>query len=453
MRKHRGLRLLLVLTVLATARTAGAAAILYNIYGGFEMVGELSVPLDATGGGDVPGFVEGGPRSRGGAICPAPTTPDFICGYAFASTDLVGGSTFTLRAETRLERRQAVGVGAPELAYGDARIELFGVTGVLLPLSGYAKFNFILTGTTSQTPSSGEVTVEALATARLEVDQTRSLQCLGTTCPPIEVRYDPSDSNAWDGTYIGLFLRADSRITGANGAAINAEAHVDVRDTMQLTSIEVLDDDRQPVPGAAFVVDLGNGNVITIPSTPPPSTTTTTTTTTPGGSTTTTTTTPGGLTQRFVAGKTIALKDNAKPTKRSGVVIVTGDVTGLDPTQGGAEVRLYGPTTATRDTWPLPAAGWKKTKKGYKYTDKAHANGPVTAAVVAGGKLVVKAKGTAIAFPLLGTGPQQAIATAALFPGSSAVLCADFTTPKKDDPAKGIFVAAKAPAPAACRAL
>ncbi len=451
MRRQRGLLVLLVLTVLATARTAGAAAILYNIYGGFEMVGELSVPLDAVGGGDVPGFVQGGPRTRGGAICPSPDTPDFICAFAFASTDLVGGA-FTLRAETRLERRQAVGVGAPEVAYGDARIEVFGVTGVLLPQSGYARFNFILTGTTSQTPSSGQVTVEALATARLEVNESRSLQCLGTTCPPIEVRYDPSNANAWNGSYIGLFLRADSRITGANGASINAEANVDVSDTMQLTSIEVLDDDRQPVPGAAFVVDLGGGNVITIPSTPPPSTTTTTTTT-PGGSTTTTTTTPGSLTQRFVAGKTLALKDNAKATKRSGVVIVTGDVAGLDPAQGGGELRLYGAATATRDTWAMPAAGWKKSKKGYKYTDKAQANGPVTAAVIAGGKLVVKAKGPAIAFPLLGTGPQLAIATSAVFPGSSVVLCADFTTPKKDDPAKGIFVASKAPAPAVCRAL
>lgn len=439
------------MAALAVADRADAAAVLYSIYGGFQIVGETSIPLPSHGGGDVPGYVEGGPRSRGGALCPSPDTPDYICGYAYASADLVGGA-FTLRAETSLSRRQAVGAGTPEVAYGDARIELFGVTGALLPTSGYAKFNFILTGTTSQTPSSGQVTVEALATARLTVNENVSLQCLGTTCPPIEVRYDPGDSSAWDGTYIGLFLRADSRITAANGASFTAEAIVDVRDTMQLASIEVLDDDRQPVPGAAFVVDLGNGNVITIPNTTP-SSTTTTTTTPPGGSTTTTTTTPGSLTRRFVAGKMLALKDDAKPTKRTGTLVVTGDVTGLDPTQGGAELRLFGPVTATRDTWALPPAGWKKTKKGFKYADKARANGPVTSAAIAGGKLVVKAKGPSVAYPLLGNGPQQAIAAAAVFPGPATALCADFVTPKKDDPAKGVFVAAKAPPPADCRAL
>ena len=120
---------------------------------------------------------------------------------------------------------------------------------------------------------------------------------------------------------------------------------------------------------------------------------------------------------------------------------------------GGADVRLFGPVTGTRDTWALPAGGWKKTKKGFKYADKAHANGPVTNAAIAGGKLVVKAKGPSIAYPLLGTGPQQAIATAAVFHGAATALCADFAAPKKDDPTKGIFVASKAPTPADCRAL
>ena len=126
---------------------------------------------------------------------------------ADARADLVG-STFTLHAETRLERRQAVGVAAPEIAAGDARIEMFGVTGVLLPVSGYAKFNFILTGSTSQSGGGGPVTVEALATARLEVNETRSLQCLGTTCPPIEVRYDATGV-LWMGAGPGRVQRGD----------------------------------------------------------------------------------------------------------------------------------------------------------------------------------------------------------------------------------------------------
>ncbi len=130
--------------------------------------------------------------------------------------------------------------------------------------------------------------------------------------------------------------------------------------------------------------------------------------------------------------------------------------TGLDPTRG-AEVRLRGLHTGAHDTWVLPAGGWKATKKGFKYADKTQANGPVTAAVMAKGKVVVKAKGAAVAYPLLGTGPQGAIAVAMVFPGGATALCAELpgagTTAKKDDPAKGVFVATKAPAPTACRGL
>lgn len=448
--RRAGVLVGLVLSALASARHAPAASIQYNALGAFQLPNEVSNPLPPHGLGDVPGYREGGPRSRNGQACPAETTPDFLCGYIYAGVDRVG-STLSLHTETRMVRRQGVGTGLDEIAVGDARIEIFGLTGVAIPTSGWARFDFALDGEVFQRSTNGAVTAQAIAVARLTVNEEIGIQCLGSVCPPIEVRFDAAAENVWDTQYIGLQLRAESHVVAPLGATFDADAIVDVRDTLKLLAIEVLDDDRQPVPGAAFVADLGNGDVLTIPSTPPPSTTTTSSI--PGGSTTTTTTLPPGLVSRFVAGKTLALKDDAKPTKRKATLVVTGDVAGLDPTQGGAEVRLYGSATATRDTWALPAAGWKMTKKGYKYTDKARANGPITAAVLAGGKLVVKAKGPAIAFPLLGTGPQQAIATGALFPASSTALCADFTTPKKDDPAKGIFVAHKAPAPAVCRAL
>jgi hypothetical protein len=44
-----------------------------------------------------------------------------------------------------------------------------------------------------------------------------------------------------------------------------------------------------------------------------------------------------------------------------------------------------------------------------------------------------------------------------VFPGAATALCAELpgagTTAKKDDPAKGVFVATKGPAPTACRGL
>jgi hypothetical protein len=113
--------------------------------------------------------------------------------------------------------------------------------------------------------------------------------------------------------------------------------------------------------------------------------------------------------------------------------------------------------TGAQDLWTLPAGGWKATKKGFKYVDKTQANGPVTAAAIAKGKVVVKAKGPGVAYPLRGTGPQGAIAVAIVFPGAASALCAELpgvgATPKKDDPAKGVFVATKAPPPTACRGL
>lgn len=448
----------LVLLALASALADGpvhAASILYSAQGGFLIPGEIDYPLPPNGLGDHPGFVTGGPRSRSGQLCPALTTPDYLCVSAYAGADLVGNGLLTLHAETRVIRRQGVGTGVDERAYGDVRIEIFGLTGVLLPTAGIARFNFGLTGSTTHTSTNANVTVEATGLAQLLVNNNIDVQCLGNTCPPIDVTFDPNDATSWNTQYLGVRLRADSRVVAPLGATFDADAIVDMRDTLQLLSIEVLDTNHQPVPGAGFVADLGNGNMITIPNTTPA--VTTTTTTVPGATTTTTTTLPSGLVTRFLGGKTLALKHGANATKASGRVVLQGDLSGLDPTQDGAEVRLRGPDTGASDVWSLPASGWKRTKKGLKYTDTARANGPVTSAVIAKDKLTVTAKGTSIAYPLLGGGPQETIAVAVLFGSGSTALCADFPgagrTPKKDDPGKGVFVATKAPAPTICRGL
>jgi hypothetical protein len=443
---------------------ARAASIQHNIAAGYQFDTEIGLPLPKTGGGDVPGFAGlDHPFTRSKAVCPAPDANDFLCGEAFAATDIVNG-IFTLSAKATLARHNGVGQGLLEATYGDARIEMFGVTGVLLPTSGYAKFHLGLTGNVSLGSTSASLMPEALATARLSTYGDESLQCLGTTCPPIEVPFGNGDPNKWDphssSALVGLYLRADARLTPPVSATdFDAELVANVFDTLQLHAIEVLDDARQVVPGAYFSVQTIQGTTITFPTTPTTPSPTTTTVTTPGGSSTTSTTQPGEITARFVGGKTLSLKDDAKTTKRRGTLVLTVDAAataGLDPTQG-AEVRLRGLQTGARDTWNLPAAGWKATKKGFKYADKRQANGPVTAAVLGKGRLVVKAKGAAMAYPLLGTGPQGAIAAAIVFPGGPTALCAEFpgagATAKKDDPAKGVFVATKAPGPTACRGL
>jgi hypothetical protein len=158
----------------------------------------------------------------------------------------------------------------------------------------------------------------------------------------------------------------------------------------------------------------------------------------------------------------LLLTDKTNPAKQRASFVSKDaalDTDGLDPTQTGAQLRLLGLVTTQRDAWPLPASGWTATRKGFKYKDKAEANGPVTAATLADGKLVVQAMGGAIAYALLGTGPQQAMAVAVVFPQQSptVAICAEFPgsegSVKKDDPVKGVFSARRAEAPVACRAL
>src|SRR6185369_9339219 len=101
-------------------------------------------------------------------------------------------------------------------------------------------------------------------------------------------------------------------------------------------------------------------------------------------------------------------------------------------------------------------------KKGtYHYGDKAHAFGPVVSATLAAKRITLGAKGAAITYPLLGTGPHQELVLAIVFPAGTAnpsdAICADFPGArgglKTDDPKKGVFTAAKAEAPGTRRAL
>ncbi len=204
-----------LLGLLLSASSALAASVQYNIAASYQFDTEIGLPLPKTGGGHVPGFAGfDRPFTRNRAVCPAPDANDFLCGEAFAATDPVNG-IFTLRAKATLTRRNGVGQGLLETTLGDARIEMFGVTGVQLPNSGYAKFHYGLTGIVSANPSSGPLMAEALATARLSTNNDAFLQCLGTTCPPSEVPFGNGDPNKWDphssSAVIGLYLRADAR--------------------------------------------------------------------------------------------------------------------------------------------------------------------------------------------------------------------------------------------------
>ena len=157
-----------------------------------------------------------------------------------------------------------------------------------------------------------------------------------------------------------------------------------------------------------------------------------------------------------VSGKKLLIKDNANTSKRKAVWIskdAAFTATG-DPTVNGATVAIVNPNLAhcRTDVWQLPAANWSNKNGKFKYKDKGLVNGPVKSAVLKAGLIKIVAKGSGIDFPLLHNGPQGSVGAlvfvdvlraCALFPGAQGVL-------KKDDSAKGAFIAVKAEAPNAC---
>ena len=397
---------------------------------------------------------------NGGAACPPPSTPDSLCTQFTSSAELIGRA-LTLRSRAFLARHNAAaGFGTGQLTYADTLIEMYGVTGNVLPPVGFAVFDFSLHGTISTTQSAPDIQTTAIGRGTLTADKQYAVQCVGTVCPPIMVPItsDPVDRTVWnpERDSFSLDLRADVGIVAPAGlAGWDAEALAAFEDTFTLDAIEIQDADHQTVAGASLTIPDadGLGNALDIPTTPLPTTTTL-------SPTTITTTTLPGIVTHPVAGKLLVLKDKADASKRSGRFLATDSTLrtiGLDPLAGGAELRLFGASTTQRDTWAMPASGWSATKKGFKYVDRAGAKGPVTAATLTKTKLAVTAKGASLGYVLRGTGPQHGIAVAVVFPASSTAVCAVFPgtagVVKKDDPAKGIFSAMRAEAPATCEAL
>jgi len=171
----------------------------------------------------------------------------------------------------------------------------------------------------------------------------------------------------------------------------------------------------------------------------------------------------------LVAGKTLTIKDNVTPTKKK-VLFLSKDPTfavgSLDPTAQGASLTLssrgctcFGPNQTfcfpkeTSSTWLMPALGWVSKKGAFSYKDKLLANGPVLSASIKNGQIKISAKGSQIDYGLLNF-PGQAAGVRVQFVVGSTPVCALFPgaqgSVKKDDPAKGVYTAGNAEAPAAC---
>lgn len=282
----------LVLVLLATVSPARAVVLWEGsggwAFGGNNEYGGLTQPSNP------PALVTSvGEFSDNGALCPSPDTPNYICGYFYGESNLVGGGLITLRASARLRQKNFTSNGFGRIVYGGARITVVGLkfSSVAAPVSQVV-FNFGLHGTRVETSNNGQVTVVGKGVAYLSADAQHFIQCFADVCEPIKVNVG---SNGWDpgapgGTVFLLDLRTDASTNAPAGVTFDAEAAADFKDTLEVLSIEAQDANGGAVPGVSLVITDTQGQpMYTFPNTPP---TTTTTTTLPGG--TTPTTLPGG---------------------------------------------------------------------------------------------------------------------------------------------------------------
>jgi hypothetical protein len=126
-----------------------------------------------------------------------------------------------------------------------------------------------------------------------------------------------------------------------------------------------------------------------------------------------------------------------------------------DPTLGGGSLTLLNPTTGESDTFPLPAANWAATSRGFSYRDPARASGPCTKLdILDNRKLSAKCDGSQITFSL--DEPAQGSLAVRLTTGSAGLRqCLRFGgTVGRDTPSTGsragYFLARSAPPPASC---
>jgi hypothetical protein len=169
------------------------------------------------------------------------------------------------------------------------------------------------------------------------------------------------------------------------------------------------------------------------------------------------------------ASLTVLDRDGAPAKRKVAVAVKDAAIaapphgSGGDPSANGATLIVFNPTTQRSDAFALPAAHWTGLgnpagSKGYRYKDKAQADGPCTAAQIRPGKtLKVQCKGAKISYTLSAPTQGSMALTFRSGAGTGGVgFCAGFSGAAvvKDTPAvggkAGAFKAKDAPPPARC---
>jgi hypothetical protein len=258
----------LAIALLGCLASPARAVVLFEAGAGFRQP-EL---FDLKQGID-PQKIDFGEFSFGGALCPAPGTPNFLCASVLSESTVEGGRLL-VRSKARIKRTNAASTSPETAAYADTRLTVTEIGGYA-STAPKAAFYFGLSGTLTKTGGAPGVILQAFSRAMLQAGDTTSNQCFGleTSCiPPVDpYRVVVENWNPTTGFY--LMLRSDVAAVATGFPAPggwDAEVVADFADTMEILSIVVMDENEVPIPGVQLTVLDGEGNTITFPNVPVP---------------------------------------------------------------------------------------------------------------------------------------------------------------------------------------
>lgn len=204
--------------------------------------------------------------SHGGtSLCPAPGTPDFLCGRLLAEAGVSGGRLF-LRSVARFQRTDADG-GRPETAaYADTTIWITEMGGWVAPgPAPFAAFYFGLSGTLSKSANGANVTVEAFSRATLQAGTGGGVQCAGEidcTPEPAVHRVLVEDWNPSQGFRLNLRSDVAAAVPSNSPGGWDAEVVADFGDTLEILAIEVMDEQGVRMPDVVLSALDGSGTPV-----------------------------------------------------------------------------------------------------------------------------------------------------------------------------------------------
>jgi hypothetical protein len=163
---------------------------------------------------------------------------------------------------------------------------------------------------------------------------------------------------------------------------------------------------------------------------------------------------------QFPGNAKLTLKDNADPTKRRMVLVshdrqVTAPIAGstADPRTADTTLEVLNPTTMESMSLTLPSSGWvglgtPAGSRGYKFAG----TGVCTRAFMKGRLLKARCSGSGISFTLLDQPAQGSLAVKVSVgaPVPAQSYCLEFSGAAVVKDELGVFIARRAPAPAAC---